>query len=481
MSRRVRTSAASLVAGLALMIGLLSPAIAVAADDSVTFERPSAEASNFTVRWTQVFRAPTPPVRVELMTRLVGQEAWLVNEVPLDDLEGRDRYGAAFIVASTSLPNTRIEGRFRVTPEDGPPETGPAAMVKVEDDRIDWRTLEGDLVRLHWHAGGKAFAERALRIAEDSIAATSQLLGVKETEPIDFFIYADPDQFQSALGPGTKEFVAGRAIPEIRTLFGRILPDQIGSDWVPLVIGHELAHLVFDTATANPYHEPPHWLNEGLATYLTDGYSDEWRQRVSNAIERDTLLPLTSITDGFPSAREDLFYLGYGEGASAIDFFVRTYGQEKLVQLIRSYGAGVTDDEAFGAATGEGFEAFEAAWLSDLGAAEPDAHGPQDAKPGSTPIAWVGGARPAPTDTDGPGGVPPGEPDPNSSGNSSSSGIPPPGTVAALLLAGGLSVFGVVVLRRRRAPVGASSPNPGTLPPSPPTTEPPPPASTDEP
>ena len=77
-------------------------------------------------------------------------------------------------------------------------------------------------MRLHWQAGDEAFAERALQIAEDAIAKTSDSSGVTETEPIDFFVYADAEDFQSALGPGTKEFVAGRAIAEIRTLFARI-------------------------------------------------------------------------------------------------------------------------------------------------------------------------------------------------------------------------------------------------------------------
>ena len=29
----------------------------------------------------------------------------------------------------------------------------------------------------------------------------------------------------------------------------------VGGWWSP----HELTHLVFDTATRNPFHEPPHW------------------------------------------------------------------------------------------------------------------------------------------------------------------------------------------------------------------------------
>ncbi len=278
-----------------------------------------------------------------------------------------------------------------MTQDGDAPETGPRATLAIVDDRIDWRTLEGDLVRLHWQTGDESFAERALRIAEDSVAETAQLLGVTETEPIDFFVYADADDFQSALGPGTKEFVAGRAIAEIRTLFANVAVSEIGSPWLSVVVPHELAHLVFDTATDNPYNQPPHWMNEGLAVYLSEGYTDGDRRRVANAIDRGTLLPLSALANGFPSDREELFYLGYAEGTSAIDFFVRTYGQENLVELIRSYALGVTDHEAFASATGEGIEAFEAAWIADLDAAEPEARGPQAARPGPTPLSWVGG------------------------------------------------------------------------------------------
>ena len=40
------------------------------------------------------------------------------------------------------------------------------------------------------------------------------------------------------------------------------------------MVAHELTHLVFNENTDNPYHEPPRWLNEGIAVYLSEGYSD---------------------------------------------------------------------------------------------------------------------------------------------------------------------------------------------------------------
>ena len=131
-------------------------------------------------------------------------------------------------------------------------------------------------------------ASAPLKIGEDAVARRPTLLGVTETEPVDFFIYADQAAFHDALGPGTRENVGGQAIAEIRTLFALITPSQIDDAWVGIVIPHELTHLVFDTASSNPYHFPPRWLNEGLAVYLSQGYdaSDRGDRRGAAAERR---------------------------------------------------------------------------------------------------------------------------------------------------------------------------------------------------
>jgi hypothetical protein len=452
MLRRSRTLASVLVVGTYLVACLLPPSVVAA--DKVDFGRPTAQ-SFFPVgtRFQQGFHVAAAPRRVELMTRLEGAETWLVQEVGFSAV-GKDGFEVTLTDPTFQLPNSRIRYRFRVTPASGPPETGPEATLSINDDRIEWQTLKGDLVTIHWQSGDVAYAQRALKIAEDAVAKTSEFLGVTETDPIDFFVYSDGDEFRTALGPGTKEFVAGRAIAEIRTLFADVAVSDIGSPWLSIVVPHELVHLVFDTATKNPYNQPPHWMNEGLAVYLSEGYSNADRQRVSNAVDRGTLLPLSALANGFPSAREDLFYLGYAEGTSAIDFFIRTYGQEKLVELIRSYATGETDDEAFTAATGADYGAFEAAWLADLGVSAPRAIGPQAGRPGPTPAGWIGNAAPqaAPgASADGiPSGVLPGEPRPDSSG-SAAVGLAALALIAASVLIGGLAV-------RRRRPRAAAAP-----------------------
>ena len=50
-----------------------------------------------------------------------------------------------------------------------------------------WKTQSGGIVTVHWFDGSDAFGKRALKIAQDAIADGSALLGVTETEPVDFY------------------------------------------------------------------------------------------------------------------------------------------------------------------------------------------------------------------------------------------------------------------------------------------------------
>ena len=112
-----------------------------------------------------------------------------------------------------------------------------------------------------------------------------------------------------------------------------------------------------------------------------------------NAVGAGTLSPLEGLAGLFPSTR-DRFSLAYAESVSAVDFLVRTYGEEALVALITSYADGVTDDEAFQAALGMRMAAFDDAWMASVGASRPAPYGPRPALPGPVPAEWE--ASPAP-------------------------------------------------------------------------------------
>jgi hypothetical protein len=451
-----------LAAIVALAIGLWALAIPmpVRAADPV-FGTPTMEATfGEGVVITQPVTLDAAPSRVELLLRTGGDTAPLVLEVPGPAGGGRTTLRhTVSTVEGHILPNTPLQASWRITPGDGrDPVTGPTVDTVYDDDRFDWQTVEGDVVRVHWYEGSRAFAERALRIGEDAVAATSELLGVTEDEPVDFFIYPEQAAFYDALGPGTRENVGGQANADIRTLFALIGPNEIDDPWVGIVVPHELVHLVFDTAVGNPYHFPPRWLNEGLAVYLSQGFDASDRRQVESAAGAGSLIPLEGLGGQFPTTAER-FFLAYAESVSAVDFFIRTHGQDALVALIGSYADGRTDDEAFGAAIGMDVAAFDAAWMADLDARPPTRHGPEPAPPGPEPSAWAvdaggsTGGPAAPTDA-GAAPIPsaaPGGADPTPSGDEGSTGL-----LLVIAVTVVVTAVGLVAVRRRRPPEAAT-------------------------
>ena len=320
------------------------------------------------------------PQRVEILISYPGATGPVVG-VSQPGAAQQTQLEWRIVVGDTGLvPNTTVSARWRITTASGEAFVGPSAKVTYADTRFDWKTKDGSLVRLHWYEGSDAFATHALDIAERGVKKAADVLGVQETDPIDFYVYADQQAFLAAMGPGTHEFVIGRAYADIRTMFACIgsgCPSSSDAE-VARTVPHELTHLVFDTATHNLYHVPPHWLNEGLATYLSEGYAVSYRADVENAVRSGTLIPLPAIAGNFPSTY-DKAILSYGEGTSAVDFAIRTFGQDAFVAMVRSYAAGRTDDEAFSEAFGVDTAGFEKAWLADLGATEPRQYGPQPA------------------------------------------------------------------------------------------------------
>jgi hypothetical protein len=384
----------------ALVLASLALAPSVAGADAVFETGPATASATFgtSIDVQQQVKIPTGVTRVEAVVRPGKDARTFLATIPAPAPGAATlRYSYATPMGSL-YPNTPVELGFRITLDDGRILDGRTTSVLYEDTRFAWKTAESPIVRVHWYEGGDAFGQRALDIGRRAVDDASALLGVTERDPIDFYIYADRDAFYDVIGAGLPENVGGLAIHQIRTLFANIAPSAVDDPWVGVVVPHELTHLVFNTATSNPYHEPLHWLNEGLAVYLSEGNSAGAKANVDRAGRSGDLMPLRALVGQFPSTA-DKFSLAYDEAVSAIDFMVRTYGRDALVKLIRGYADGVSDDAAFTAALGVDTAGFEAGWLADLGFPAPKPLGPQPAPVGPLPPGW--GA--APVATPGPG------------------------------------------------------------------------------
>jgi hypothetical protein len=447
--RRVLRARLLAVLGAMLLFGLLAGPVRAA---DVEFGEPATDATfGEQIEFRQPVTLGADATRVEVRLTFSDAAGPLVVELPIPLDAGSEtlRYAFEFAEGGHLLPNTRIEASWRVYTADHPAGVdGPSAAVTYVDDRFEWQTVSGELVRVHWYEGGAAFGQRALDIGETAVRDTAELLGVTEDAPVDFFVYASEDEFRGALGPGTRENVGGQANAGIRTLFALITPSEIDQPWVEVVVPHELVHLVFDTAVKNPYHFPPRWLNEGLAVYLSEGYTPGDRQATERAASAGTLIPLDGLAGQFPTSA-DAFRLAYSESASAVDYLIRTYGPDALVGLIRSYADGRTDDEAFRDALGVDVAGFGEGWMDELGAVRPERFGPQPVPAGPQPPGWQGvAASPGP-------GAPAGTPSPAATDAPTAPAEPSSGGVDAVLVAVlvGLVVVAavaVLVARRRR-------------------------------
>jgi hypothetical protein len=385
-----RAGAFAFAFGLALPLGVATAGAARAATDDITFGTPTATSTfNRTITFEQPVQVDVATNRFEILLRTPGSIGSEVVTVLPDATQGAItlRYEVDTALDHV-VPNTPFFARWRIVDTTGHVWLGPEIRHLYADDRFEWRTVAGDIIRVHWYQGSAAFGRRALKIGEDAVASATKLLGVDETEPLDFFIYADLDKFYDALGPSTQGQVGGQARSDIRTLFALIEPDEINASWVDSVISHELVHLVVHTAVENPYHDPPRWLNEGLAVYLSDGVTASHRSLLRTAAREGTLVPLSALSGAFP--RGDRFSLAYAESVSAVERIAKIDDRKALVTLIRSYKNGVSDDEAFKAALGQDLAGFEAAWLAAIGAKPAASFGPQPAPPGPLPPGWAG-------------------------------------------------------------------------------------------
>lgn len=429
---------------------VLSLAPVASAATWASFGTPTAKSTYGTgIQFSQPVTIDKPVARVELLLTVADAIGPTVIQLPAPTATGPtvlrhllDTSGDGHL-----LPNTPIVARWRLVAADDSidVEVGPVLRLTYADDRFQWQTEAGALVRVHWYEGTTDFGQRALKIGEDGVRQASDLLGVTESKPVDFYVYADQTAFYDALGPGTRENVGGEADAGIRTLFALIPPSQINDAWVGIVIPHELTHLVVNTAAGNPYHFPPRWLNEGLAVYESQGYDASDRGLVADAVGADTLIPLDGLIGQFPTSA-DGFFLAYAESVSAVDFMIRTYGNDALVAVIRSYKDGRTDDEAFQKGLGVDTTAFGVAWMADLGAKAPTRYGPQPAAAGPIPSAWLtetGAAPPTASAAGGPVSTSAGPASPAPAGSQGDSTV-------AILAVLGIGVVVVVLLVARR-------------------------------
>ena len=128
---------------------------------------------------------------------------------------------------------------------------------------------------------------------------------------------------------------------------------------------HEFCHLLLHD------HIPhiPRWLDEGLCQWASGGFDEiifNMRQSALNqASMTGNFIPLAALGSAFPRS-EHARILAYEQSKSFINYLVRIFGEEKLLELLDRIAHGEMIQEAFHEVYGTGFDQLEISWQDSI-------------------------------------------------------------------------------------------------------------------
>ena len=204
---------------------------------------------------------------------------------------------------------------------------------------------EGDIVLKLDPEEAPVMREYAMPLAQEAVKTLSAKYNFKPTGPILVEIFPKHDDFAvRTLGlPGM--------IGALGACFGRVVSLDSpharppGSFSWQATLWHELTHVI---TLQMSNQRIPRWLTEGISEYEETqagrGWGREMEIPFAIALERGKALKVADLNSGF--TRPDTIALAYFEASLLVDHIVKTYGQDKLQALVRSYGQGMEGNEA---------------------------------------------------------------------------------------------------------------------------------------
>ena len=362
---RCRAWLPAIVVAMAMMLTLAipRPAAAFTGFGTMTTTATYGGEMRFTVQLSG-----GAPDQLELLLRLADADSTVVAPVAAGGSSAEYLWDTA---DRHITPNTLIAYRWRAT--TGEQVTlSPEKTLLYDDDRrgLDWRTARIGAATVHWYGGAEALARHFGSISADAAAAAEALLDHELAGPIDIFVYDSRDDFFGALGPGAREWTGAATFPNLRTIFMWLGGGS--SSFLATTMTHEVTHVVFEDATANPFHEPAKWFNEGLAVWLEEDSAADQAGNVQSAAGAGSLLAFDGITESFPIG-DQAARLAYSEGATMVEMIIDTYGRDAIAAIAAAWRDGASDEEALEAGTGVPVDELYDAYFASFGVAAPTA------------------------------------------------------------------------------------------------------------
>ena len=241
---------------------------------------------------------------------------------------------------------------------------------KVRYRDFKWEILESEHLELHFEPEFQDLAVEAIECLEEAYDHISEILHHELSHRPPVVIYQSHYQFQQTniypafLPPG----VAGFAEP---LRFRMVIPFDGDLDEFRNVLVHELCHIFqYDIVhkgpirrISSPIAQPPTWIMEGMAEYVTPGRNTIDEMVLRDAILTDDLIPLETMNGAWGQGN---VFLAYKQSHAIMEYIAEHYGPEKISRILRLWDSRNDTDKLLDRLIGMDMKTLDDRWSAQM-------------------------------------------------------------------------------------------------------------------
>ncbi len=238
-----------------------------------------------------------------------------------------------------------------------------ALAVAVPAQESTRRALGGDRLRVLYWPEHKDLAELALDEGEDALRRLESLLDMKTEARVEVHIVRSYAEFDELTGRRNKPWTLGIAMLSRRPY--RVVVKPMGTQRLPGLLTHELAHVMLDARMGDSADRIPRWLHEGIAQYAAGPLTENDRRLIADAALADELLTIDELEAAFHGDRERVA-LAYAQSYTLVAYLGDQKPAEGVGGLLMQLERGREVRLALGLAYGRPVPLMEEEWLTGI-------------------------------------------------------------------------------------------------------------------